>query len=281
MSGPRPYVLDHVVVFVADLGAAVESYRALGFSVVPGGVHADGTTHNALIPFPDGTYLELLAFRRPLAARVVALPGGERLASWLVRSSLLRRRLRRIRHGEGLVDFALACASPGEAALPPGGVARWRGPEPGGRVRPDGISLAWEVAFPSDPALPFVISDRTPRSLRIPPAVPHPNGATGMRTVTVATAVFDRTVGAYAELLGREPFETIAPVPRTVAAEFRLGSARIRVVAPRGRDHPLREELARRGGGPIGVVLEADGPRAVNLDVRLARGASLTLAPRS
>jgi catechol 2,3-dioxygenase-like lactoylglutathione lyase family enzyme len=54
--------LDHLVILVRDLDRAVRGYEGLGFSVTPGGEHADGLTRNALIPFKDGSYLELVAF---------------------------------------------------------------------------------------------------------------------------------------------------------------------------------------------------------------------------
>ena len=60
--------LDHVVIVVADLARAVADYEALGFTVAPGGEHADGRTHNALIPFADGMYIELIAFRSGIVA---------------------------------------------------------------------------------------------------------------------------------------------------------------------------------------------------------------------
>src|SRR3972149_5643300 len=53
--------IDHLVVVVPDLAAAAKSYAALGFSVVPGGRHPVGT-HNQLIAFADGSYIELIAF---------------------------------------------------------------------------------------------------------------------------------------------------------------------------------------------------------------------------
>src|SRR5207249_370550 len=82
--------------------------RALGFTVVPGGVHAGGLTHNALIPFADGRYLELLALTLTWKRRVfrmLARSGLDRVMTR--RSPLLGRALRRIRSGEGLADFAL------------------------------------------------------------------------------------------------------------------------------------------------------------------------------
>ena len=58
--------IDHLVIVVPELEAAVATYRGLGFTVVPGGRHPIGT-HNALIAFTDGSYLELIAFFEPNA----------------------------------------------------------------------------------------------------------------------------------------------------------------------------------------------------------------------
>ncbi len=57
--------LDHLVILVRDLDRAIRDYETLGFAVTPGGEHADGLTSNALIPFKDGSYLELVAFLDP------------------------------------------------------------------------------------------------------------------------------------------------------------------------------------------------------------------------
>lgn len=54
--------LDHLVILVEELEDAVAGYEELGFTVTPGGEHADGLTRNALVPFADGTYLEIVAF---------------------------------------------------------------------------------------------------------------------------------------------------------------------------------------------------------------------------
>jgi hypothetical protein len=60
-------ILDHVVILVPDLEAAIKTYSTqLGFRVIPGGKHAGfpgQRTWNALIAFEaDGTYIELIAF---------------------------------------------------------------------------------------------------------------------------------------------------------------------------------------------------------------------------
>ncbi len=269
--------LDHIVIFVEDLPRAAEDYAALGFQVVPGGVHAGGLTHNVLIPFDDGAYLELQAPTKRWRLPILRALGTGRLAKRVTRGSpLLVRAARRVQAGEGLIDFALACARIAEVA----GVVREAGgidgPVAGGRERPDGQWVGWKLAFPKAGVLPFLIEDTTPRHLRVSPVGPHPNGVTGLQVVTVVTASFDRAVAQYQTLLGREPFEAVAPVPRSLAVEFRLDAAAIRLVAPIGTNHPLRAHLARRGEGLYNIVLRAG--KAANLDPARAHGAQITLA---
>jgi hypothetical protein len=55
--------IDHLVIVVRDLQQAAKDYQELGFTVVPGGKHPVGS-HNVLISFADGSYLELIAFYR-------------------------------------------------------------------------------------------------------------------------------------------------------------------------------------------------------------------------
>jgi len=94
--------LDHAVIAVDDLDAAVQNYRALGFTVVRGGVHANRATHNALITFADETYLELLAAtgEPPIPGAIdfgALLSGGEGLAGYALRADDLDAELARLR----------------------------------------------------------------------------------------------------------------------------------------------------------------------------------------
>jgi hypothetical protein len=270
------FIFDHAVIFVEDLRQAANDYAALGFQVVPGGVHAGGLTHNALVPFADGTYLELLAPTTRWKLIMLRLLDGMGVGGIFTRRlPILRRTIKRIRSGEGLVDFALACSPLSDILKGADMVDGMEGPIPGGRVRPDGQRIAWQLAVPRVPALPFMIEDLTPRHLRAPQDVSHPNGATGVQMVSVVTAAFARTVARYQALLGREPFETVAPIPHSRTGEFRIDNAVIRLLAPTGTDHPLRAQLDR-GEGIYGLVLRAD--RAVNLDPVRAHGAQITLA---
>ena len=61
---------DHVVIRVDDLAVATVDYTTLGFTVVRGGEHTDRASHNALIAFADGSYLELIAFNNGPSPRI-------------------------------------------------------------------------------------------------------------------------------------------------------------------------------------------------------------------
>lgn len=50
---PAPPPLDHLILLVPDL-SSTSFLAANGFSLLPGGTHADGLTENALIVLPDG-----------------------------------------------------------------------------------------------------------------------------------------------------------------------------------------------------------------------------------
>jgi hypothetical protein len=52
--------IDHLVVVVKNLDQAAKDYQQLGFNVVPGGQHPVGS-HNVLISFQDGSYIEIIA----------------------------------------------------------------------------------------------------------------------------------------------------------------------------------------------------------------------------
>jgi catechol 2,3-dioxygenase-like lactoylglutathione lyase family enzyme len=56
---PLVHGIDHVMVAVRNLPAATDRFRSLGFSLKPGQPHANGIT-NQHVKFPDGSELELL-----------------------------------------------------------------------------------------------------------------------------------------------------------------------------------------------------------------------------
>lgn len=161
--------LDHVVLVVLDLETAVAEHRARGFTVTPGGEHAGGLSHNALIGFSDGSYLELIAFHDLDKAR------GQH--SWAPVAD----------RGGGWADFALR-SDDLDADVAALGALVARPAEEGGRVRPDGVQVSWKVVRLEKP-LPFLIQDTTPRDLRVPHGVAarHRNATSAVARIVIGT----------------------------------------------------------------------------------------------
>ena len=176
--------LDHVVLVVRDLLAATADHRRRGFTVTPGGQHADGVTHNALITFVDGTYLEIVSFRDPARA-------------------LTHRWWKIAADGGGFADFALLSDGLNADAAALAELVKTP-PKEGGRIRPDGVELKWRTAVLKAP-LPFVIEDLTPRELRVPggAAAEHANGATGIAAVVLGAVDISEVEWRYAALRER------------------------------------------------------------------------------
>ena len=239
--------LDHIVIAVDDLDRAFADYTALGFTVIRGGEHANGITHNVLVVFQDGAYLELIAWKRP--------DPGMRWSDTFQRS------------GEGFVDYALL-PDPIEEVV---AAAQARGldiasPEPGGRNRPDGERLEWKTARSPGSDVPFLCGDVTPRALRVQEGDVriHPNGVTGVAALTIAVSDLDASLARNAALLGTHPANApygaeIGGAPaRTVTLP--LGDATtVTLATPAGDDGELAASLAARGQGPFSVAFRAPG----------------------
>lgn len=246
-----PLALDHIVIAVADLDRAMADYRALGFQVLPGGQHPGRTSHNALVVFADGAYLELIAWRAPAP--------DER---WYRTLSA---------HGEGLVDYALLPADTAQALAEARarGLHTLTGPLDGGRLRPDGAQLRWQTARHATPDVPFLCGDVTPRALRVPEGSvrQHPNGAQGVAEVTVAVHNLDATLARYRALLGTQADGAAATTtPEGIAlARIPLGNVTLVLQSPApsataapSAAQALRQRLATRGEGPCAFTLRSD-----------------------
>ena len=177
---------DHALVFVASLKRAIRDYQALGFTVVPGGVHDGGPTGNALIPFEDGSYLELIAFRKLSTRLLLRMVSRLGLIERVADAPLARRFALRAARGQGLIDTAVCvdALAPLIATAQQSGLTI-HGPVPGRRTAADGSPVMWELGIPEDDALPLLIADVTPRALRVAatPGLRHANGATGVAGV--------------------------------------------------------------------------------------------------
>jgi catechol 2,3-dioxygenase-like lactoylglutathione lyase family enzyme len=259
-----PLRLDHLVIAVRDRERAIQDYRALGFTVAIGGKHPGRTSHNALVVFADGSYLELIAWDPPNPSE-----------RW---SNVLEK------HGEGFIDFALlphdTAAVIGEAKAR--GVAL-EGPLDGGRVRPDGKELRWQTARQSTFDLPFLCGDVTPREWRVPEGDvrEHANDVTGLSSVVVAVRDLEASTGRYRALLGVEPTQAPAALAGSGlrVATFSLGEAVLFVASPSGATavglaRRVAAQLDGRGEGLCAAAFRArPGQAPRTLDLALTHGA--------
>lgn len=241
-----PRAIDHVVVAVDDLTQTMGNYERLGFTVTFGGDHAHRGSHNALITFQDGSYIELIAFKHE--------PPVKDNTWW----DLLQT-------GEGLVDFALVSDDLlTELQRLTSQDLEITGPMEGGRLRTDGVRVAWRLARLNVNAverLPFVIDDITDRDLRVPRGADaiHANGVTGIAGVTVAVTSIAAAEPLYRALLGEA---------RTTgdALRFSLGHQFVELIEPSESMSEVAEWVSSRGSGPFRVTLQ--GPSPLGSDVR-------------
>jgi catechol 2,3-dioxygenase-like lactoylglutathione lyase family enzyme len=250
--------IDHLVIAVEDLAAARTSYTALGFTVVEGGRHTGIGTYNALIAFEDGSYLELIAFYEPRADHRWFAP---------------------LQKGQGLVDFCLQTSDlPGDTlALRRTGIDIGE-PENRNRKRPDGKEIRWVFSLARGAhrgVAPFIIADETGRDERLPRARTHPNGVTGIGTVTVAVDDLARVRGWYGAVLGAPGDAVTRPDLGGAGTRFRIGPHTFDFLAPAGPG-AIKDWLAARGASPYAATLRATGAARGPLDPARTQGARLS-----
>jgi len=233
--------IDHLVIVVKDLDQATRDYRELGFNVVAGGQHPVGS-HNALIAFQDGSYLEIIAFYReaPDHRWWEPLSKGERFVDFCFQTDDLRGDTKKLR------DAGVAINDP----------------VPWARKRPDGYELKWLLSLATGPnrgVAPFLIEDITPRTERIPRQSQHSNGVTGIETVTVAVPELASIAKWYGSLLATPGIAVASPELNAEGLRFDVGPHTFKFLGPCDATSPLVDWLRRFGPSPYSAVLKADG----------------------
>ena len=250
--------LDHIVIAVRDLDAAARDYEKLGFTVVSGGKHPVGT-HNVLIAFADGAYIELIAFYRDN-------PDHRWWAA--------------LQKGEGFVDFCMQTDDLiGDTAKLRAAGVKIDDPVPWSRTRPDGYQLKWVLSLARDEhrgVAPFLIQDETPREERIPRETTHNNGAAGIGAVTVAMDDLTTVRHWYKTALGRDGKETERDGLQAEGISFKIGPHRMEFITPVTNSSPLAGWLQARGSSPYAVTLRSSARQPVALEPRLVHGAALS-----
>ncbi len=251
--------LDHVILVVSDLQVATQQFNQLGFSVIEGGVHTGGLTHNALIPFPDGTYLELLSTTRRLTLRTLKLLKRVHLLGIYTsnENEIGSRLIGDLASGIGMNDYALLSLDLERQinSIKERGVS-FTDPIPGGRIRPDGKEINWRTAVPRSIDLPFLLEDLTPKEIRVPRVQDeyHENGILGIAGLTIMVTNLVESMAHYRALLGDDPVtEPRYPQPGTQASEFTLDNRFLSIVAPLPGNSLLRNLQKFRSSRPIGI----------------------------
>jgi catechol 2,3-dioxygenase-like lactoylglutathione lyase family enzyme len=182
--------IDHTLIGVRDLEAARARWTRLGFALTPRGRHFGWGTANYCIMFADA-YVELLGIVAPDQP-------SNGLDNFLAR-----------RQGLMSVAWASADCAATAAALDAAGIdcttadlARQL------ELPEETVLLRFKLGHLPAPATPgltsFVIQHLTPALLRQPAWLQHPNGAVGLRGITIAvpdapslTPAYDRVFGSH------------------------------------------------------------------------------------
>ena len=241
--------IDHLVIISPDLEKATTDARQAGFTVVPGGTHADGATHNALIAFKDGSYIELISPTDGIEGKS-------------------HRWFARLAKGGGLVDLCLASSDMVSDVSDIKNRGRdYSAPLDNGRARPDGVQLEWKGSMPpgavGDTGWPFLIEDVTPREHRVsdnPDETAHTNGAIGVAGVTILTDDLAATTGDFEAITNREARTMTSPMDDSPIATF-INFEKSWLMITQPTAGAALEHLETFGKGPYSVVLRThEGP---------------------
>ncbi len=255
-SAPVAIGLDHIPVAVRDLEAASATYRALGFSLKPGRPHANGI-RNAHVKFPDGAGLELLTV--PAAV-----------------DPLSTTYLDMIRTGDGpaFLSFHARDTAALHGALRAGGYPF--------RDRSGLTDLqSSELGF-----LFWVQDNRSPTDR--PEHFAHPNGATALGAVWIATDDGDTLAGLLVALGGRQARREVSAPDKVEATVISLAAGDVFILPARHQLLPGRpiigasfrvRDLAtvRRALAAGGVPPRAGPPLADRLVVEPSKAHGLWL----
>ncbi len=197
-----------------------------------------------LVPFPDGSYLELISTIEPGAPSPIwdaAIRHEAGPCAWAVESDDLAA------EAEALVEAGIDVV----------------GPAPMRRERPDGVALAWSLAFVEGMGvtLPFRIQDETPRELRVEAPVDGPFA--GVAAVVLATRALSDLADRFHLAHAWGPPTDLGTVDELGARIARIGDGPVLLATSHGTESWLEERLERHGEGPCAFLLAPGDPAAL------------------
>jgi hypothetical protein len=241
--------IDHVTIAGSSLKEMQANLSTAGIPPVYGGAHTNGATEMALVSFPDGSYLELMAPQAAADAHLVDLQpwakflrGNGGPCAWAAREKDLAAEIARLR----------------AAGIPVSTPVR------GGRQRPDGARMEWETSDVGTEVrgafFPFLIRDLTDRGLRAFPQAKLVNrDFRGVAKVVIAVRDLDAAIKRYRQAYGSPaPIEQVDP---GLGAHLALlGGVPVVLAQPLTPESWLNERLDQFGEGPCAFVLGANRP---------------------
>jgi Glyoxalase-like domain len=238
--------IDHATVAGKDLKTMQANLAAIGLHCEYGGPHNNHATEMALVSFPDGSYLELIALQPKADAKAVSshvwakqMEDNAGPCAWAARAKDVAAEVKRLQ----------AVGVPVSA------------PEKSGRDRPDGTRLDWETAQvgqePRGTFFPFLIRDITPRQKRaFPTGKPATRDFSGVTRVVIVVRDLDESIKRYRAAYNLQP--PIKQVDAAFGAQLALlGGTPVVLAAPLTPQSWLSERLEKFGEGPCAFVLGA------------------------
>ncbi len=232
--------IDHVTIAGPRLEHLQQAFAVVGLVTDYGGPHSNNITHMSLLGFNDGSYIELIStlergHTSPWWNAHINGDGGP--CAWAVDVDDVADEARRARAAGIPVD----------------------GPTYYSRERPDGRRIEWDLAVLGNQGmgavLPFVIKDRTPRSLRVSPSACVTNTElTGIGMVILGVNDIEHAGRLLSQLYDLPPPER-SELPRFGVTAAYFEGQRFLLAAPLEADNWLAKRLARFGPSPCAYLI--------------------------
>ena len=249
--------VDHAVVAGSDLDDLAAAFEGAGLATEYGGEHSNGVTHNRVLGFADGSYLELISTVEAGAESAWwndAIHGDAGPCAWALPVTDI----------EAETDRIESLGVPVE------------GPDYYTRERPDGVTIEWdltEVGESLGATLPFLVADRTPREYRTTESESVAGtGITGIEEVVVCVPGID-SEGRFASFFEADSVERTHH--EGFGAELaRFENAPVALAEPNGGEPGdwLRDRLDRFGPLPCAYLLGSDDVERTADRVALGEG---------
>ena len=238
---PR-FRIDHVTIAASRLEAVAGAFAGVGLEAEYGGQHSNGATHMSLLGFDDGSYIELVSVVRPGLQspwwhdHIVRDLGP---CAWAVQVDDVAAETERLRTMGVSVD----------------------GPYQMHRRRPDAETAHWELAYVGEGDAgamhPFVIADRSERTLRARPSASV--GGSGLTGVGCVVLGVPECAGAVAALETAYGLRAAAEAyePDLEARLVRFDDPTVVLAAPAAQDDWMSERIRLLGPSPCAFLIRS------------------------